>query len=164
MKQNFWPWNYMLKGLKSKVSMALKLMFLYLSVYFTKGAEKRKQLHVYVMWPPFSIKTAPVLFSILVHIFSRYVVPRILENSPQLLCGFMMPQCLMSLHIIPDWLHDVDIRAPVGPYHLLHSSLFLLSLKVVLYDSGFIGHILLQNIAHGDCSMWWIRIQTSEVL
>jgi len=65
-------------------------------------------------------------------VLGRLDVPSILETLLQFFFSFRLS---VSLHVIPDWFHDVEIRALWGPDHLLHDFLFFLSLEIVLYDS-----------------------------
>ena len=97
-----------------------------------KSAVNRTNLrrNQYLLWPPFAFKTAPVLSGTLVHTFLFQASWRVLQ---QFLCGFSLYLCLMSLHVIPDWLHDVETRALWRPGHLLQDSWFSLSRKIALW-------------------------------
>ena len=63
----------------------------------------------------------------------------------------------LSLRVIPNWPGDVEIRALLGPYHLLQDSLFLLSLEIVFYDSScmFGVIVMLQNESRAEQMPLW---------
>ena len=109
--------------------------------------EKKK--HQYFLSSPFAFKT-PVLHSAPAHSFSgsgKLGCFKHLGNFATFFCGFRLSQCLLSVCVIPDWLHDVLIRALWKLDHPFQVYLILLSLKIVLYDSSnmFGLVVLLQN-------------------
>ena len=59
--------------------------------------------------------------------------PALVDNSN---CGSSLSQCLLSVHVIPDCVHDAETRSLWGPDHLLQDSWFSWSLRTGLYDSG----------------------------
>lgn len=58
-----------------------------------------------------------------------------LENLPQLICGFRVSDCLLSLYVIPDWLCEAETGTLWGLHHLLQGSLFFQWLKIIFHDS-----------------------------
>ena len=106
-----------------------------------------------LVWPPFAFKTERVLVTP-AHSFSKYLAGGCVENLPQFFCRFSLTQYLLTVHVIPDWLHDAEIRALWRPDILLQDSLFL-CLNSVFYDSGcvFWVVVLLQNEFGSDTSL-----------
>lgn len=77
------------------------------------------------------------------------VVPSLLENLPRFSCRLWLSHFFLSLHVIPDWLHNVETSALWGPYHLLQYSLLFYSLH-----TGFYFRIWLYAWNHCHAAEW----------
>ena len=115
----------------------------------------------YLVWPPFAFKkTAPVLLYTHMPGFSRYLAGRWLENLPHFLFGFSLTPCLLSPHVIQDWLHDAEVRALLGARPSVAGLLVceLGCLWLWLYVLGCFLHaelIWFRRLTDGGA--WWIR-------
>lgn len=62
---------------------------------------------------------------------------RVLGNLPHSSCSFWLPHFLLSLHLIPDWVDEFEIRTLWGPLHLLqHSKMYLKPIRRLFQSRG----------------------------
>ena len=101
----------------------------------------------------FAFKTASILLGTLAHSCWRNSAGRLFQTSwTQIFCGSRLPQILLSLHVIPDRLDDVEIRALWGPYHHFQDFLFSIRLKIVLSDIVVLMH---NTFGANHMPPWW---------